>query len=42
MYIYIIGALQAEFLLVRSEHEGSFLVRESQSKPGDYTLSLYV
>ena len=31
----------AEFLLVRSDLPGSFLVRESQSKPGDYTLSLY-
>jgi len=31
----------AEFLLVRSDTPGSYLVRESQSKPGDYTLSLY-
>lgn len=31
----------AEFLLMRSNQPGSFLVRESQSKPGDYTLSLY-
>lgn len=31
----------AEFLLIRTELPGSFLVRESQSKPGDYTLSIF-
>jgi fyn-related kinase len=28
-------------MLVRGDKPGSYLVRESQSKPGDYTLSLY-
>lgn len=31
----------AEFLLVKKETDGAFLVRESQSKPGEYTLSLW-
>eukprot|EP00040_Diaphanoeca_grandis_P023518 m.128105 g.128105 ORF g.128105 m.128105 type:complete len:599 (-) comp29314_c0_seq1:618-2414(-) len=31
----------AEFLLVKAATNGAYLVRESQSKPGEYTLSLY-
>eukprot|EP00036_Acanthoecidae_sp_10tr_P010434 CAMPEP_0182922166 /NCGR_PEP_ID=MMETSP0105_2-20130417/4623_1 /TAXON_ID=81532 ORGANISM="Acanthoeca-like sp., Strain 10tr" /NCGR_SAMPLE_ID=MMETSP0105_2 /ASSEMBLY_ACC=CAM_ASM_000205 /LENGTH=604 /DNA_ID=CAMNT_0025059763 /DNA_START=137 /DNA_END=1951 /DNA_ORIENTATION=+ len=31
----------AEFLLVKNGTNGAFLVRESQSKPGEYTLSLF-
>jgi len=31
----------AEFLLVKAGTNGGYLVRESQSKPGEYTLSLY-
>lgn len=31
----------AEFLLVKNGTTGAYLVRESQSKPGEYTLSLF-
>lgn len=31
----------AEYLLVKKSTDGAYLVRESQSKPGEYTLSLY-
>eukprot|EP00038_Savillea_parva_P008563 m.177738 g.177738 ORF g.177738 m.177738 type:complete len:603 (-) comp14407_c0_seq1:150-1958(-) len=31
----------AEFLLVKNGTSGAYLVRESQSKPGEYTLSLF-
>eukprot|EP00037_Helgoeca_nana_P025820 m.286305 g.286305 ORF g.286305 m.286305 type:complete len:602 (+) comp27051_c0_seq1:325-2130(+) len=31
----------AEFLLVKNGTNGAYLVRESQSKPGEYTLSLF-
>lgn len=44
LHIWCHGAINrsaAEFMLVRNDQPGSFLVRESQSSKGDYTLSIY-
>lgn len=44
IYEWCHGAINrsaAEFLLVKKSKDGAYLVRESQSKPGEYTLSLF-